>query len=156
MPDASRLFFIACIVLPSFTAWGGEDGVLYRETFANATGSGQPLSAYGWAYHLGPQGWNEVGNGATQGFVNEGLGAGPGLTPVASWGEGDAPEPNDRGFVVNALGPDGAGPGSDPYWNQLTHYATTELSIDRANNKVNALGFDLALSQRTIFGCWRC
>ncbi|MEM7576951.1 MAG: hypothetical protein AAF328_05685 [Planctomycetota bacterium] len=142
---------LAGVVLLSGGQAVGEEAVLYRETFPNAAGSGQPLSTYGWSYHLGTQGWDEAGNDAAQGLVNEGVGSGAGLLPVHAGGDTPDAEANHeargRGFVVNALGPDGAGPDDDPYWNQLTHYATTELSIDRSTHRVEALGLDLALSQ---------
>ncbi|MEM6392409.1 MAG: hypothetical protein AAF797_06515 [Planctomycetota bacterium] len=117
------------------------EDVLYRETFPNATGSGKALIDYGWRYHLGPEGWNEKDNGATQGLVNENRGTSPQDKPVAS----GSTDRSDRGFVVNGLGPNGEN--DNDYWNQITHYVTDEFTLDLKQTELTAFTFDLALSQ---------
>ena len=119
-----------------------EGAILYRETFSNPTGKPQPLARFGWHYHLGPEGWDEKGNAATQSLVNENPGAQPALHSVNAGPEADR---DPRGFVVNGLGPNGTDP--KDYWNQLSHYCTTEFALDLAKTPLKAIAFDLALSQ---------
>lgn len=115
--------------------------VIYRETFANPTGEAQPLVDYAWTYHLGPAGWDETRNDATQSLVNEGRGSQPEATSVAAGAGSTSP----NGYVVNALGPDGLD--DDPWWNRLTLYVTEEVAIDRSTHELSAMSVDLALSQ---------
>lgn len=115
--------------------------ILYRETFANVTGKPQALFNYAWAYHLGPTGWDETRNDATRFLVNEGPGSRPQALPVATRDTTASP----KGYVVNALGPDGLG--DDPWWNRLTLYITEEIAIDRDTHRLTAMEIDLALSQ---------
>ncbi|MEM9915763.1 MAG: hypothetical protein AAF911_12445 [Planctomycetota bacterium] len=134
--------FASAMGLMLFATHGGAQDVLYCETFANDSGRGLPLADFGWHYHLGPQGWTQQDNGATYGLVNENLGSAAGTIAVAAGVEADS----DRGFVVNALGPDGE-QDADPFWNQFTHYFTDELTVDRDQFELTEVAFDLALSQ---------
>ncbi|MEM6334149.1 MAG: hypothetical protein AAF823_12505 [Planctomycetota bacterium] len=117
------------------------DEVLYRETFANTSGAGASLDSVGWTYYLGPQGWSQDSNAATQGMINEQRGAAADGSPVGS-GTDDATE---LGYLINTLGPDGVG--DDPYWNQVTLYVTEEPAIDLAEHPIAELRVDLAFSQ---------
>ncbi len=118
-----------------------DEAVLYRETFPNDGDRGRPLADAGWRYYLGPDGWDEKDNPATHGLLNENPGGSPDLKPVAS----ESVTETDHGFVVNGLGPNGDHP--DDYWNQLTHYATNEWTLDLSQTELTAITFDLALSQ---------
>ncbi|MEM1026634.1 MAG: hypothetical protein AAGJ38_00960 [Planctomycetota bacterium] len=135
----------------SDTAFGNdadEAVLVYRETFTHASDRPQPLSAFGWSYHLGSQGWDEQDNTATHFLVNENPGSSADSHAIGLTPEQQHPNPVDaptRGFVVNALGPDGGQ--DEDYWNQLTHYATTELVVDRKTHRLTAVSFDLALTQ---------
>lgn len=129
------------LLLLSNPAIAGSEQVIYRETFPNTQDKGQPLSTAGWQYHLGPQGWNEKDNPATQGLINENKGGSSGLPPVAS----NSTEQTEDGFVVNGLGSNGNAP--EDYWNQLSLYLTHEFQVDLRKTKLTGISFDLALSQ---------
>ncbi len=122
--------------------------VVYCETFPNPGIRGAPLSQVGWAYYLGVRGHEQSGNEATQSLLCEQPGGSPDTTSVAAGGEAQTPDqPVPTGLIVNALGPDGEGEGLDPWWNQLTLYATREVSVDLSQIELTQMSFELALSQ---------
>ncbi len=132
MPHRSRLAAALLLAAASLPGVHGETVVAYEEAFANPSGGPQPLAASGWSYFLGNEGHDQEDNAATASLV----------TPQAD--AGGAP-----GFLSNTLGPDGVG--DDPFWNQFTHYATEEPSIDLAATPLVEVSVVALLSQPDAF-----
>ena len=75
--------------------------------------------------------------------MNEKAGSGAGLAAVAAAQEGRPGD--DRGFLINPLGPSGGDDGD--HWNGFTHYATEELSLDLSAGPPSSFSVDALLSQ---------
>ena len=132
MHHRSRLTAAVLLAAAALPGAHGETVVAYGEAFPNPSGGPQPLAASGWSYFLGNEGHDQKDNAATASLVTPRAGAG-----------------GASGFLSNTLGPDGVG--EDPFWNQFTHYATEEPSIDLAATPLVEVSVAVLLSQPDAF-----